>query len=348
MSIDVNTDMSTKTELEAGTSYFGVRDRRHVERDLDRFVDSGLNAVLHTFSEADREYYQETMTEIVAASHERDLTVYVNPWAVGRVFGGEAYSEFIGRHPDQCQIMSSGDRVGAACFNAPRFREFMRGWTRDAAALGADVLFWDEPHWYITDWHEGERPCPEDAWGCRCEHCQSAYRERFDEPMPETYTEHVERFREESLLSFLDDMMRVANSAGARNAVCLLPSEDSEHGLRDWTELASNPRLDVLATDPYWAIHSESSDPDEFVGYFAETVASLAQTHDLTSQIWIQGFRLDGGTDTVSAVRSATRAAIDSGVDSVFMWGYDACRIISDIACEDPDAVWSAYLEELP
>jgi hypothetical protein len=39
---------------------------------------------------------------------------------------------------------------------------------------------------------------------------------------------------------------------------------------------------------------------------------------------------------------------VDSDVDSVFMWGYDACRTISAIACEDPEAVWEAYVEELP
>lgn len=340
----MKTETETETELETGTSYFGVRDPRHVERDLDRFVDAGLNAVLHTFSEADREYYQETMAEIVSASHDRDLTVYVNPWAVGRVFGGEAYSEFIGRHPDHCQIMSSGDRVAAACFNSPQFREFMRGWTRDAANLGADVLFWDEPHWYITDWYDEE--FPDDAWSCRCEHCREVYREQFDEPMPDEYTEHVAQFREQSLVSFLDEMMSVAHGAGTKNAVCLLPSEDSEHGLRDWTELARNPSLDVLATDPYWAIHSDTGDPGEFVGYFAERVDSLAESNGLTSQIWIQGFRLGSGDETTQAVRSATRTAVDT-VDSVFMWGYDACRTISSIACKDPDAVWSAYIEEL-
>lgn len=331
--------------IETGTSYFGVRDRRHVERDLDRFVDAGLNAVLHTFSEADREYYHDSMSEIVAASHERDLTVYMNPWGVGRVFGGEALSEFIGRHPGECQVMSTGDRVGAACFNSPQFRKFMREWTRDAAQTGADVLFWDEPHWYIPSWHDQEDQFPDAAWSCRCSHCRSAYREQFDEPMATAHTDHVEQFREESLLSFLNDMMVVANEEGCRNAVCLLPSEDSEHGLRNWSDLAANPLLDVFATDPYWSLHGDKP-PTEFVGYFADTVASLARAHDCESQIWIQGFRL--GPDTAETVRATTRTAIDSGVDSVFMWGYDACRSISSIACEDPDAVWSAYLDELP
>ncbi|WP_436912218.1 hypothetical protein [Halosimplex marinum] len=331
--------------MERGTSYFGVRDRNHVERDLDRFVDEGLNAVLHTFSERDQRYYEGTMADVVDASHERDLTVYVNPWGVGRVFGGEALSEFIGRNPGARQELSTGDAVPAACFNHPEFRAFMREWTRDAAGLGADVLFWDEPHWYITGWYDEDYP--DDAWGCRCEHCRERFADRHGEPMPEEHTEAVAAFREESLLDFLREMMAVAGEEGAENAVCLLPSEDADHGLRDWSDLAASDDLDVLATDPYWGAFEEGS-VESFVGSFSETVADLADDHGIRSQIWIQGFRLDGDPERVEEVRTATRTACDSGVDSVFMWGYDACRSISSIACENPDAVWEAYLDELP
>ncbi|RQG99256.1 hypothetical protein [Natrarchaeobius oligotrophus] len=330
--------------LEKGTSYFSVRDPKHAEEDLDRFKENGLNAVLHTFSERDRQYYTETMAEIVEASHDRDFTVYMNPWSIGRVFGGEALSEFIGKHPESCQVLSTGDRVPTACFNDPEFREYMRGWVADAAEIGADVLFWDEPHWYIPEWFDHE--VPEGTWTCRCESCQELYEQEYDEQMPATRTERIDEFREASLLSFLDEMMELTAEKGLENAVCLLPSEDSDHGLRDWERLAANEHLDVLVTDPYWAVFDEES--PEFISYFTDTVVSLSEEYDLKSQIWIQGFRLDDDPETIDDVRKATRAAIDGGVDSVFMWGYDACRSISGIACEDPDAVWNAYLDELP
>jgi hypothetical protein len=346
--------------LEKGTSYFGVRDPKHAETDLDRFEDEGLNAILHTFSERDREYFYDlrddldlgydggagTMEQIVAASKERGFRVYVNPWAVGRVFGGEAFSEFIGRNPESCQRLSTGERVPAACFNDPTFREFMREWTRDAASLGADVLFWDEPHWFIPEWH-GEN-VPEGAWTCRCESCQAAYRERYDEQMPATQTERVDEFREAMLVDFLEEMMEITHEENTENAVCLLPSEDAEHGLRDWEQIAERDPLDILVTDPYWDIFDHADSAETFVSYFTEKVVSLADEYDLESQIWIQGFALDGDPETVEAVRTATREAVDGGVDSVFMWGYDACRTVSSIACEDPEAVWDAYLDELP
>ena len=332
-------------ELERGTSYFGVRDPTHVETDLDRFDREGLNAILHTFSEADQEYYKGTVADIVEASHDRDFRVYVNPWAVGRVFGGEALSEYIGRNPETRQVLSDGTPVPAACFNNPDFRAFMREWTADAVDLGADVLFWDEPHWFIHEWFEADYP--EDTWSCRCEHCQAAYEAEYGEPMPREETDQVAAFREASLLDFLEEMMAETKELGAQNAVCLLPSEDADHGLSDWDQLADEPDLDVLATDPYWAIHDPDRDPIEFVGYFTDLVVDLAEEYDLESQIWIQGFRLDGTDRTIEIVEEATERAIDGGVDSVFMWGYDACRSISSIACERPMDTWNAYLDAL-
>jgi hypothetical protein len=325
---------------EFGTSYFGVRNRTHAREDLDRFVEEGLTAVLHTYSERDRMYYEGTMADIVAESADRGLTTYVNPWSVGRVFGGEALSEFIGRNAEARQVTNAGEPIPAACFNHPAFREYMREWTRSAAGLGPDVLFWDEPHWFLPS--TVDRSYEDGAWGCACEHCRERYEDIYGETMPREETARVQSFKADSLLSFLREVMAVATDAGVANAVCLLPSEDAEHGLADWSTLAACEDLDVLVTDPYW---DDGDDPAEFVGYFSEKVRRLADEHDLRSQIWVKGFRL--GPGATEDVRTATRTAIESGVDSVFMWGYDGCASISSIACAEPEAVWRAYLEEV-
>jgi len=164
--------------------------------------------------------------------------------------------------------------------------------------------------------------------------------------MPATETDSVVAFREDSLIEFLEEMMSLVRSEGARNALCLLPGAHPDHGLSDWERLAGSEYLDVFATDPYWAGHDV--EPATYVRENAERVATLAETYDLTSQIWIQGFDLDDDPATIADVRTATRIVRESGVDSVFMWGWDGCRVISDIACEDPEAVWAAYLDELP
>ena len=83
-----------------GVSYFGVRSPKHAISDMQSIKAAGFNAVLHTWSEEDQQYYYDTMKEIVDRSAELGLTVYVNPWGVGRVFGGEAYSELTARNHD--------------------------------------------------------------------------------------------------------------------------------------------------------------------------------------------------------------------------------------------------------
>ena len=50
----------------------------------------------------------------------------MNPWGLGRTFGGEAESRFVTMNPDACQVLDDGRRVAAACLNNPRYRSFLR------------------------------------------------------------------------------------------------------------------------------------------------------------------------------------------------------------------------------
>ena len=98
-------------------AYFGSRIVRHVARDMED-LRRGFN-VLHTLSENDLAYYRDTMKAIVDASHANGLEVQMNPWGVGRTFGGEAESRFVLFRPDACQVLDDGRRVPAGCLNTP-------------------------------------------------------------------------------------------------------------------------------------------------------------------------------------------------------------------------------------
>ena len=330
--------------MEFGASYFGVRDVRHVRDDLNRFDDEGLDAIVHTFSERDETFYEGTMAEIVAESSDQGFRTYVNPWAVGKVFGGEALSEFLAKHPDARQQTVTGERQHGGCLNDPAFRSRLREWTETAVDLDPDVLFWDEPHWIIPEWFGDGHP--DDDWVCRCEHCQTRYEEEHGEVMPVCEDETVQQFREDSLIELLAEMMAIGAAAGVDNAVCLVPHSDADHGITDWDRLASMSDIDMLSTDPYWGL-SGDDDVERFVAETTDHVVSLADEYGLESQIWIQGFGLDDEPETYENVRTATRVAIEGGADSVFMWGWDGCRVISEIASENPDAVWQAYLDAI-
>ena len=129
-----------------GVSYFGVRTPKHALADMQDIKAAGFNAVLHTWSEEDQQYYYGTMAEIVDRTAELGLTVYVNPWGVGRVFGGEAYSELTARNHDLCQVALDGKPKVAACPNHPEFRTYMHHWIESVCATKVSTVFWDEPH----------------------------------------------------------------------------------------------------------------------------------------------------------------------------------------------------------
>lgn len=335
--------MSNGKPAEYGTSYFGVRDPKHVRRDLDRFAESGLNAVLHTFSERDQRYYRGTMEKIVGVSHERDLTVYMNPWGVGNVYGGEAFTEFPARHPEARQQLSTGERVPAACFNASVFRDFMRQWTEDAAGTGADVLFWDEPHWFESPFRGMD--FSEEGWTCRCFHCRSRYEQKYGESMPGNLTESVRSFKIDSIVDFLDEMTTAAARAGAENAVCVAPEPSTGEGTFDLDGLASIKHLDVLGATPFWDFHEE--DPEEFVSTWTDTITSVCRNHDLKSQVWIQGFGLDDTEETMEEFETALQTAKSYHPDSLFLWGWDGCRIMSSLSVESPESIWDEFLNNV-
>src|SRR5918999_6425750 len=267
----------------AGCAYFGVRIARHVERDLDDLVARGFGGVLHTFSENDLAYYRGTMRKIVDASHERGLEVQMNPWGVGRTFGGEAESRFVTMRPDACQVLDDGRRVAAACLNHPDYRALCRDWADAALEAGADRVFWDEPHWVVPEHVGVAEPA---RWGCHCEHC----RERYGADLPRELTPELLAFREESLVDYLREMVAHVADRGGRSTVCLLPLVEGPHGVADWDAVAALPGLDTLATDPYWKGFGQEAGP--FVDRMARLVAETAARHGVRPQLWVPGFRL--------------------------------------------------------
>ena len=86
-------------KIKTGVSYFGNRILRHVREDMEDIRAHNCDFVVHTVSEEDMAFYKGTMKDIVAVSRDAGLEVYLDPWAVGGIFGGETYSKFIQRNP---------------------------------------------------------------------------------------------------------------------------------------------------------------------------------------------------------------------------------------------------------
>ena len=314
-----------------GCSYFGVRIPRHVRRDMADLTARGYSGVLHTFSENDLAYYRDTMAEIVTASHAEDLSVQASPWGVGRTFGGEAESRWVSFHPEECQVLDDGRRVAAACLNSGAYRDFCKQWADWVLDCGVDSVFWDEPAWVVpadVGVEEAER------WTCRCDKCAA----RFGHPIPAELTPEVERFRQESVVDFLRELVAHVAARGGGNTVCLLPAVEGMQGLADWDEVAALAGLTALATDPYWKHWDEAAEP--FVRRFARLLRETADRHGVGAQLWVPSFGLD--RDDIPDLEAAVAAARDEGIDDLWTWGYEACRHMTHLATPDSALVWEA------
>lgn len=317
-----------------GASYFGNRILRHAAADMADLAGRGFTGVLHTFSENDLAHYREQMGRIVAASHDAGLEVQLGPWGVGGVFGGEAESWWVARHPGECQVFDHGRSVGAGCLSSTRFRRFVRRWADAAIAAGADRLFWDEPAWVRPE----RFGMAASRWACACQRCAAEFARRYGQTMPVELTDEVAAFREAVLGEFLAEVVGHAADRGAASTVCLLPHAEGASAVRDWEAIAALPGVDTLASTPYWKVFGEPVEP--FVGGVAERLRRVADACGVTAQLWLQGFGL--GPEDADELVAAVGTARDAGVDDLWVWGYEAGGHMSSLGTREPEQVWEA------
>jgi hypothetical protein len=319
--------MQTKT----GASYFGNRNPRHFLIDLEEMISHHCNFIVHTFSENDQLFYQGTMAELVEHSKGAGLEVYLDPWGVGRVFGGEAFSDYALKNRSNCQKLFSGEPAPAACFNSPDFAEFMMKWIDDAVTLGAEVMFWDEPHFFSASL-KGDAG---QNWACTCDNCRKKYKIFYGENFPSAANEDFFRFREDAMVEFLATLCAYAKTKNVRNCVCLLPMKEKVYGVADWEKVAQMPGIDILATDPYWISLDRNLD---YVDENVKRMTKLAQRYGIEAQIWIQNFKIPKGRE--SEILEAMAIAYAHGVRNFAAWSYYGTAYMSYLKCDNPKEVW--------
>lgn len=323
--------------MKAGIAYFGVRNPEWVRVDMQRIKAAGYTHVLHTWSEEDLQYAPDTMAEIIALSVAEGLGVYVNPWGVGRIFGGEAYSELAARSPELAQTSPAGLPLVASCPNQPGFRAYMHRWIDRVCATQVETIFWDEPHFYF----EKGKP---DLWACRCDACQTLYTARTGAPMPLERTPQVEAFRQASLVNFLAEMTAAVHRHGKRNSVCLLPPWFPA-GLEDWDAVAALPHVDEIGSDPYWEKGHTRAQVLESYTEVSQRIAALGKRHGRATQMWIKNYHIEAGTEDFVAL--ATTTAHAAGIRNIFAWSYLGSSYMSWLRSDHPEKVWEIQTDTL-
>lgn len=324
--------------MKLGTSYFGSRILRHVREDMEKMINDGCNFVVHTMSEYDVTYHPENMIDIVKVSKDLGLSVFLDPWGVGRVFGGESFSTFVKQYPDSRQKISfaeGGIRVNKACLNSWIFKDKMLDWIELAAKTGADGVFWDEPHLFYGELNElfGKTRT---IWGCMCSTCKDIFKNQYGYEMPLDFTEEIMVFRQNTILNFLEYLTDASSGKGLKNAVCVFPSDEPKYGIYQWESVVKMKNIDIFGSDPYWLCYGK--DVNDFVESISNKVVNLCRKFNKEPQIWIQGFRVPEGRE--GEVSTAIKVAFDSGVRNIATWCFEAGACMSYISSDRPEMVW--------
>lgn len=312
-----------------GVSYFGNRILKHVEEDMKELKEIGFDVIVHTFSENDHKFYFRTMKDIVKLTKDLGMEVWIDPWGVGGIFGGEAFSNFLIENPSEWQITNRGRAVGSACFNSPKFREYMKRWLEAAVETGTDAVFWDEPHFHIL------KDFPKE-WTCRCERCREKYKETYGHDMPEEFTEEVSNFRNETIKDFFEEVLSYSKKLGMKNVMCFLPFESELFGLKDYESIAKIENVDNIGSDPYWMAFKLKMNP--FLKETTQKILKLSSKYGKENHIWLQAFKVPRGRE--EDIVKGAKILKKENVDTVLFWGVFACKHISSIAPDDPEKTW--------
>ncbi len=317
---------------ELGVAYYGNVFPDRAREDIEEMADHGCNSILLALSEYDWIVWKKNVLEICKIAKEYNFTVHINLWSWGGVFGGEAPSFFLHNNDDFRQVISTtGKKVPAACFNTIEFKKYLFDAIEQIAKNEfVDGFFWDEPHYYYT-------PQKANYFTCRCDTCQSLFKENYGKEMPETITEEILNFKEDTIKKFLKEIsIKVKDIDSSKKiTLCLVPPP-LETGITDWDKCCAylKNEIDVFSTDPYWLLFRKSLD---YVEEYSKKTVDLAKKYNLESQLWCLAFLVPRKKEP--ELKEAIAIFDKYDVDSIFSWCYRGAEGMT-LACRNPKEVW--------
>ena len=89
-------------------SYYGLNYVEHAEKDFQEMLEYGCTTVILAITEFDMDFWFPNIPKIVDKAQEMGLRVLLDPWGIGKYFGGEQVSLFLQNNTENRQ-------VGAIC-----------------------------------------------------------------------------------------------------------------------------------------------------------------------------------------------------------------------------------------
>ena len=110
---------------ETAVSYYGLGYVEHAAADFEEIRAHHCTTVILAVTEFEFDFWRPNLPAVVAAARRAGLKVLLDPWGIGKFFGGEQVSLFLQNNLENRQVSAlTGEKLNAACFNTPAFRDY--------------------------------------------------------------------------------------------------------------------------------------------------------------------------------------------------------------------------------
>lgn len=333
---------------ETGVSYYGLSYPEHAKCDFQEMISHNCTAVILALSEFDIDFWFPNIVRITEVAKELGLTVYLDPWGVGKWFGGEPPSLFLTNNTANRQVSAlTEESLPAACFNTKAFRDYFYDICEKLAYhVPADGFFWDEPHYALPKSYASITGGAGDDWSCRCPVCQRRFEELYGYAMPRQLTGEVINFRQDQAMEILETASRKIKAIRHDSKItCCVHATlgtyyvTEKRGYDNWDKVGRCEAFDVFST----TIISYQL-PMSFFQSITQRTLDTARKYGRKSQRWIMGYYQE--PENLQQIRQVVELYAEMGTDSLFAWTYRGGHgtvLAAPRALEVWDALGDAY-----
>lgn len=305
-------------------SYYGLGYVEDNRKDFKEMKAHGCTTVILAITEFDFDFWFPSIDQIIAAAHEEGLKVLLDPWGIGKYFGGEQVSLFLQNNINSRQVSAfTGETLNAACFSTNSFKDyFQRMVLKLARETHSDGFFWDEPHYALPKSYASITGGAGDDWACRCPVCQKKFLDYYGYEMPKILSDDVKQFRWREAMVIMQDTSRMIKEINPNYEItmCVHATLNSYYvtelrGYDDWDRVAACPYFDVFSTTIInWAL------PHSFFEEITRRTVAIAKKHGKISERWIMNY--NASPKELSQMDEVVSLYESLGVDRIAAWTY--------------------------
>lgn len=309
---------------ETAVSYYGMTYAEHCAKDFCEMREHGCTTVILAVQEFDMDFWFPNLNNIIKAAKAEGLKVLLDPWGIGKYFGGEQVSLFLQNNIHNRQVSAlTGEALPYACFNTNSFRDYFQFHVlRMARELDADGFFWDEPHYAFPKSYASITGAAGEDWTCRCPVCQRKFLEYYGYEMPRVMSDDVKQFRWREAMFLLSETSRkIKEIDPMKEITCCVHATLNTYYV---TELRGYDRWDMVAACPYFDVFSTTiiswDLPMSFFESITQRTVDTARKHGKKSERWIMNY--NKRPSDLAQMDQVVDLYQHMGVDRLAAWTY--------------------------